>query len=112
MWHLVELPAGLYFSIYTLNLPQVQAGRTTIVIAHRLSTIQNADVICSFKDGNIFEKGSHEVLMQDKNGLYSGLVQLQSRKEEKTKEEAEVKEEEYEDEDEEEIEVKGEIEIV
>lgn len=87
--------------------PQVQAGRTTIVIAHRLSTIQNADVICSFKDGNIFEKGSHEVLMQDKNGLYFGLVQLQSRKEEKTKEEAEVKEEEYEDEDEEENEEKG-----
>ncbi|XP_033639476.1 LOW QUALITY PROTEIN: ATP-dependent translocase ABCB1-like [Asterias rubens] len=87
-------------------LDKVQAGRTTIVIAHRLSTIQNADVICSFKDGNIFEKGSHEVLMQDKNGLYFGLVQLQSRKEEKTKEEAEVKEEEYEDEDEEENEEK------
>ncbi|XP_038049400.1 ATP-dependent translocase ABCB1-like isoform X2 [Patiria miniata] len=75
-------------------LDKVQAGRTTIVIAHRLSTIQNADVICSFRGGVIAEKGSHDSLMQDKEGLYAMLVQLQSRKEQKTEEDEDKKQEE------------------
>ncbi|XP_022083099.1 multidrug resistance protein 1A-like isoform X2 [Acanthaster planci] len=83
-------------------LDKVQAGRTTIVIAHRLSTIQNADVICAFKGGVIVEQGSHEALMQDKEGLYAQLVQLQSRREQKGEEEGDKKQEEADEEEEDE----------
>ncbi|XP_033100770.1 ATP-dependent translocase ABCB1-like isoform X2 [Anneissia japonica] len=77
-------------------LEKVQSGRTTIVIAHRLSTIQNADLICSLKDGKVAEKGSHEELMAIDSGIYSSLVALLLRKNEKTTEEDEVLEEEIE----------------
>lgn len=49
---------------------------TTVIIAHRLSTIKNADVIYALKEGKIFEKGTHQELL-DKNGYYAGLVKSQ-----------------------------------
>ena len=51
-------------------------GRTAFIVAHRLSTIQNADCILVMKDGNIIEKGSHEVLLQEK-GFYRDLYESQ-----------------------------------
>ncbi|KAJ3148843.1 Homocysteine S-methyltransferase 1 [Geranomyces variabilis] len=43
-------------------------ARTTIVIAHRLSTIVNADQILVIKDGQCVERGTHESLMQMRDG--------------------------------------------
>ncbi len=51
-------------------------GRTAFIVAHRLSTIQNANCILVMKDGNIIEKGSHEVLLQEK-GFYRDLYESQ-----------------------------------
>ncbi|MFK7804728.1 MAG: ABC transporter ATP-binding protein [Anaerolineae bacterium] len=56
-----------------LNLME---GRTSFVIAHRLSTIREADQILVLKDGEIIERGTHEVLL-DKHGFYDNLYRSQ-----------------------------------
>lgn len=45
-------------------------GRTSFVIAHRLSTIREADSILVIKDGQVFEQGTHEQLMNQKGFYY------------------------------------------
>lgn len=51
-------------------------GRTTFVIAHRLSTIRSADQILVLQDGQIIERGKHEVLYS-RGGRYSELCRQQ-----------------------------------
>ncbi|CAL5370002.1 unnamed protein product [Camellia sinensis] len=58
-------------------LDKAAVGRTTIIIAHRLSTIRNADIIAVIQNGQVMETGSHDQLIQDENGLYTSLIQLQ-----------------------------------
>lgn len=48
----------------------LMAGRTSFVIAHRLSTIREADVILVIKDGEIYERGNHDTLMEQKGFYY------------------------------------------
>lgn len=48
----------------------LMAGRTSFVIAHRLSTIREADMILVIKDGEIFERGNHDELMEQKGFYY------------------------------------------
>jgi ABC-type multidrug transport system fused ATPase/permease subunit len=52
-------------------LDAAQVGRTCICIAHRLSTIENAAKICVFKDGKLFEEGSHKQLMQNGQAYFT-----------------------------------------
>lgn len=59
-------------------LDRVAQRRTTIVIAHRLSTIKRANKIIVLRQGRAVEEGSHEQLMQDKDGVYHGLVHAQT----------------------------------
>ena len=54
-------------------------SRTSILIAHRLSTILAADEILVVKDGEIVERGEHEVLVK-KGGVYTELYETQFRK--------------------------------
>ena len=54
-------------------------GRTTIVVAHRLSTVKNADKIVVIDGGKIAEEGTHEALMENENGIYKQLYELQFR---------------------------------
>ncbi len=58
-------------------LDQLMKNRTSIVIAHRLSTIKNADQILVLENGQIIEKGTHEDLLQQENGLYKKLSSIQ-----------------------------------
>uniref|UniRef100_A0A803MJG4 Uncharacterized protein n=1 Tax=Chenopodium quinoa TaxID=63459 RepID=A0A803MJG4_CHEQI len=58
-------------------LDKAALGRTTIVIAHRLSTIRNADSIAVIQNGQVMEIGSHDELIQHKEGMYTSLVRLQ-----------------------------------
>jgi ABC-type multidrug transport system fused ATPase/permease subunit len=54
---------------------------TTVVIAHRLKTVQNADLIAvlgSKDGGRIVECGSHEELLQKRNGIYRSMVERAS----------------------------------
>lgn len=48
-------------------LAKVCANRTTIIVAHRLSTIIHADEILVLKEGEIVERGRHELLVS-RNG--------------------------------------------
>ncbi|MBS4196137.1 ABC transporter ATP-binding protein [Lederbergia citri] len=48
----------------------LMVGRTSFVIAHRLSTIREADMILVIKDGEIFERGNHDELMEQKGFYY------------------------------------------
>jgi subfamily B ATP-binding cassette protein MsbA len=57
-------------------LTELMKGRTSLVIAHRLSTIQHADEIVVIREGEIAERGSHEVLM-NKRGIYADLYSHQ-----------------------------------
>ncbi len=52
-------------------------NRTSIVIAHRLSTIRNADRIMVLNQGEILEYGTHEELIQQENGQYKSMHDLQ-----------------------------------
>ena len=47
--------------------------KTVIMIAHRLKTIRNSDQILVLNNGEIEERGTHEVLIQNE-GLYKDLV--------------------------------------
>ena len=61
-------------------IDNLMQDRTVFVIAHRLSTVQNADEIIVINNGEILEKGSHEQLLQIKNGAYASLYNAQFKK--------------------------------
>ncbi|RDI87841.1 hypothetical protein Vi05172_g1888 [Venturia inaequalis] len=59
-------------------LDRVSKSRTTITIAHRLSTIKKADKIVVLRAGQLVEQGTHEQLLLNEKGIYSGFVRAQS----------------------------------
>lgn len=59
-------------------LEELMKGRTSIIIAHRLSTIREADKIVVLEKGTVIETGTHQELMQNKEGLYRYLSRLQT----------------------------------
>jgi ATP-binding cassette subfamily B multidrug efflux pump len=52
------------------GMDQLMQERTSFVIAHRLSTVRNADEILVMENGEIVERGSHEVLLKQKGHYY------------------------------------------
>lgn len=60
-------------------LDRLMKSRTTVMVAHRLSTIQNADLISVLQDGKIIEQGDHSTLVENKNGPYFKLINLQQQ---------------------------------
>lgn len=62
-------------------LEQLPRTKTMIFIAHRLTTIAGMDRIFVLgDDGTIVQSGTHEELLQDKNGLYHRLWSAQMAK--------------------------------
>ena len=59
------------------SLYNLMQNKTTIVIAHRLSTLKNMDRILVFNGGKIVEDGNLKILLNDKNGLFAKLWQMQ-----------------------------------
>lgn len=58
-------------------LEVLMKNRTSIIIAHRLSTVREADTILVLEKGKVIESGSHTELLQNENGLYKYLSNLQ-----------------------------------
>ena len=59
------------------SLEKLASNRTTIIVAHRLSTITHADKIFVIDHGELKEMGTHHELMQQKDGTYYNLFQIQ-----------------------------------
>ncbi|HJV70274.1 lipid A export permease/ATP-binding protein MsbA [Ideonella sp.] len=57
-------------------LPELMAGRTTLIIAHRMSTIEHADLIVVLDQGRIVEQGRHAELLA-RGAHYARLQQAQ-----------------------------------
>ena len=58
-------------------LQRLMRGRTVLVIAHRLSTVRHADQVVVVAHGRIVQKGTHDELIQDRQGVYYHLVEKQ-----------------------------------
>lgn len=58
-------------------LDNLMKDKTVFVIAHRLSTIHNANIIAVLNEGELVELGTHDDLMQKKDGRYRYLYEMQ-----------------------------------
>lgn len=52
---------------------------TTIMVSHRLSAVRDADCIYLFKDGTVYEQGTHDELME-MHGMYYDMFTKQAEK--------------------------------
>jgi ATP-binding cassette subfamily B protein len=64
-------------SLIAQAMERLLVGRTSIVIAHRLSTVRNLDRILVFDHGKIVEDGTHDGLLEHKDGHYRRLFDHQ-----------------------------------
>lgn len=59
-------------------LDKLMKNKTVIIIAHRLSTIKKVDRIIFIDEKGIREEGTHDELVQKKNGYYRKLWEVQA----------------------------------
>ncbi|MBI5915106.1 MAG: ABC transporter ATP-binding protein [Bacteroidetes bacterium] len=64
-------------SVIQYAIEKLIAKRTSIIIAHRLSTIRHANRILVLEKGQVREFGTHEELLQNENGRYRELYEMQ-----------------------------------
>jgi ATP-binding cassette subfamily B protein len=58
-------------------LERLIAGRTVFTIAHRLSTLRRASRLFVIADDRLVEAGTHQELLQNPEGRYRRLYELQ-----------------------------------
>lgn len=66
------------FEIYS-HFNELVEDKTAIYISHRLSSCRFCDRIILFENGRISQSGSHNLLMEDKEGCYYKLYSTQSQ---------------------------------
>jgi ATP-binding cassette subfamily B protein len=60
-------------------LQRLMKGRTTFIIAHRIQSVMNADLILVLDHGKIVQRGTHETLMTEREGIYRRIYDVQAR---------------------------------
>ncbi len=60
-------------------LTNLMQNRTTFIIAHRIQSVMNADLIVVLDKGEIIQMGKHADLVQDENGMYRKIYDIQTR---------------------------------
>lgn len=70
-----------------MALKELLPGRTAFIIAHRIQTVMAADLILVFDDGEIVQRGTHEELLKDEDGIYRRIYDMQSRIDEEVEKE-------------------------
>ena len=70
-------------------LQRLMKGRTTFIIAHRIQSVMNADLILVLDHGKIVQRGTHEVLMVEREGIYRRIYDVQARIEDELQREVE-----------------------
>ena len=58
-------------------IKKITKNRTSLIIAHRLATVKNANNIIVMDSGNIIEQGSHKELINNVDGYYKKLYDVQ-----------------------------------
>ncbi|MCU0464764.1 MAG: ABC transporter ATP-binding protein/permease [Anaerolineae bacterium] len=66
---------------------QLLPGRTAFIIAHRVQTVMAADQILVFDDGHIVQSGTHAELVEQEDGFYRKIYDMQSRIDEEVEKE-------------------------
>jgi len=60
-------------------LGKLMHGRTTFIIAHRIQSVMMADLILVLDKGEIVQMGTHEELLNQPDGMYRRIYELQTR---------------------------------
>ncbi|KGA98040.1 multidrug ABC transporter ATP-binding protein [Alkalihalobacillus alcalophilus ATCC 27647 = CGMCC 1.3604] len=58
---------------------EVMEGRTTFIIAHRISSVKHADQILVLDQGQIVERGTHDELLENEDGIYRRIYNIQNQ---------------------------------
>lgn len=66
------------YEVYT-HFNDLVGDKTAVYISHRLSSCRFCDAIAVFDHGQIVQQGTHESLLQDKNGVYAALWEAQAQ---------------------------------
>jgi len=73
-----EIRAALY---------RLMQDRTTFIIAHRIQSLMHAHLILVLDKGRIVQSGTHQELLEEKDGMYRQIYQIQTRIDEELEEE-------------------------
>ena len=60
-------------------LNRLMQNRTTFIIAHRIQSVMIADLILVLDKGEVVQMGTHEELVNQENGMYRKIYDIQTR---------------------------------
>jgi len=66
------------YEVYS-SFEQIIGGKTAVFISHRLSSCRFCHDIAVFDSGKLVQRGGHDMLLSDEDGLYSKLWYAQAR---------------------------------
>ena len=68
-------------------MERLMQGRSTFIIAHRIQSVMNADLILVLDQGRIVQRGTHDELMAQGDGIYRRIYDVQARIEDELEQE-------------------------